>query len=140
MRALVGLAAFALAFAQQNIAVKNGWVREVPQASRATAAYMQIENKSSQADKLVSASSPAAAITEIHETVDGKMRKIQSIDIPANSKVELKPGGLHIMLIDLKNPLKEGDKVDLTLRFEKAGEVKLQLPVKKSHGGGHHSH
>ncbi|MEN3034418.1 MAG: copper chaperone PCu(A)C [Aquificaceae bacterium] len=140
MKVLVGAALITVAFAQQNIQIKNAWVREVPQGSRATAAYMLIENKSSQPDKLLQASSPVAGTTELHETVDGKMRKIQSIEVPANSKVELKPGGLHVMLIDLKNPIKEGDKVDLTLKFEKAGEVKLQLPVKKGGGGAHHSH
>ncbi|MFN3870895.1 MAG: copper chaperone PCu(A)C [Aquificaceae bacterium] len=129
-----------LVFAQPKIEVKDAWVREVPPTSKMSAAYMVIENKGNEADKLIDASNNASKITEIHETVEGKMRRIKALEIPAGSKVELKPGGYHIMLINLNKPLKEGDKVEITLKFEKSGEVKVEAPVKKGMGGMHHHH
>lgn len=134
---LLGSFLFAgLTFAQPKIEVKDAWVREVPPTSKMSAAYMVIENKGKEADRLVDASNNVSEITEIHETVEGKMRRVKAVEVPAGGKVELKPGGLHIMLINLKKPLKEGDTVELTLKFEKSGEVKVQAPVKKGMGMG----
>ncbi len=129
-----------LSLAQPKIEVKDAWVREVPPTSKMSAAYMVIENKGKEADKLVDASNNVSEITELHETIEGRMRRVRAIDIPADRKVELKPGGLHVMLINLKKPLKEGDTVELTLKFEKSGEVKVQAPVKKGMGGHMHRH
>ncbi len=129
-----------LSLAQPKIEVKDAWVREVPPNSKMSAAYMVIENKGKEADKLVDASNNVSEITELHETIEGRMRRVRAIDIPADGKVELKPGGLHVMLINLKKPLKEGDTVELTLKFEKSGEVKVQAPVKKGMGGHMHRH
>ncbi|MEJ7555122.1 MAG: copper chaperone PCu(A)C [Aquificaceae bacterium] len=129
-----------LSLAQPKIEVKDAWVREVPPTSKMSAAYMVIENKGKEADRLVDASNNVSEITELHETVEGRMRRVKAIEIPAGGKVELKPGGLHIMLINLKKPLKEGDTVELTLKFEKSGEVKVQAPVRKGMGGHMHKH
>ncbi|MFN3976617.1 MAG: copper chaperone PCu(A)C [Aquificaceae bacterium] len=129
-----------LALAQPKIEVKDAWVREVPPTSKMSAAYMIIENKGNEADKLIEASNNASKITEIHETIGGKMRRVNALEIPAGSKVELKPGGYHIMLINLNKPLKEGEKVEITLKFEKSGEIKVEAPVKKGMGGMHHHH
>ncbi|MCX8164903.1 MAG: copper chaperone PCu(A)C [Aquificaceae bacterium] len=129
-----------IALAQPKIEVRDAWVREVPPASKATAAYMIIENKGNQPDKLVDARNNASEITEIHETVEGKMRRVKAIEVPSGGKVELKPGGLHVMLINLKKPLKEGETVELILRFEKFGEVKVSAPVKKGMGGHKHGY
>ncbi len=129
-----------LSLAQPKIEVKDAWVREVPPTSKMSAAYMIIENKGKEADRLVDASNNVSEITELHETVEGRMRRVKAIEIPAGGKVELKPGGLHIMLINLKKPLKEGDTVELTLKFEKSGEVKVQAPVRKGMGGHMHKH
>ncbi|MEJ7619494.1 MAG: copper chaperone PCu(A)C [Aquificaceae bacterium] len=129
-----------LSLAQPKIEVKDAWVREVPPTSKMSAAYMVIENKGKESDKLVDASNNVSEITELHETVEGKMRRVKAIEIPAGGKVELKPGGLHVMLINLKKPLKEGDTVELTLKFEKSGEVKVQAPVRKGMGGHMHRH
>ena len=78
-------------------------------------------------------STPAAKMAGLHETrqVDGvmKMQHVDGIDIPANGTLEMKPGGYHIMLMGLNAPLKEGDEIDLTLTFEKAGEVKVKAKV-----------
>ena len=143
MRKLIlsGVLLSGLVFAQPKIEVRDAWVREVPPTSKMSAAYMIIENKGKEADRLVDASNNVSEITELHETVEGKMRRVKAIEVPAGGKVELKPGGLHIMLINLKKPLKEGDKVELTLKFEKAGEIKVQAPVRKGMGGKHgHGH
>ena len=85
------------------------------------------------ADRLVAVSSPVAKMAGLHETkqVDGvmKMEHVDGIDIPANGKLVMKPGGYHIMLMGLNQPLKEGDEIELTLSFEKAGEVKVKAKV-----------
>lgn len=98
------------------------------------------------ADRLVAASSPASKTVELHTMrMDGdvmRMREVEAIELPAGQTVELKPGGLHLMLMGLKAPLKAGDSVPVTLKFEKAGEVTVQLKVEAAgHGGmGHHKH
>lgn len=85
------------------------------------------------ADRLVGVSSPAAKVAGLHQTqaMDGvmKMEHVDGIDIPANGKLEMKPGGYHIMLMGLTQPLKEGDEIELTLTFEKAGEIKVKARV-----------
>ncbi len=141
-KALFGILLASIAFAAPKITVKDAWVREVPPTSKMSAAYMVIENTGDEPDRLIDASNNASKITELHETVDGKMRRVKAIDIPANGKAELKPGGLHIMLIDLNKPLKEGENVDITLKFEKSGEMKITAPVKKGTGmmKMHHGH
>ena len=94
-----------------------------------------------EADRLVGASSPAAEAAQIHKTesVDGvmKMREAGPLEIPAMGTLEMKPGGYHIMLMGLKQPLKEGDTLEVTLTFEKAGQVAVKVPVGKVAEGGH---
>jgi len=107
--------------------------------------FLQIKNTGSSADRLIRAESPAAGSVELHTHVkDGdvmRMRQIPAIDVAANGETMLQPGGLHIMLIDLKQPLKEGGQVPLTLVFEKAGPVTVQVPVVKAGAmGSGHSH
>jgi periplasmic copper chaperone A len=95
-------------------------------------AYLRLENQGG-ADKLLSATSPAARSVEMHMThMDGdvmRMRQVDGIELPANKLVELKPGASHIMLLGLKAPLKEGDSFPMTLKFEKAGEVVVDVKV-----------
>ena len=85
------------------------------------------------ADKLVSASSPAAARVELHVHINDngvmKMREVPGYDVPAKGSFELKPGGAHLMFLDLKRPFKEGDKVPVKFKFEKAGEVSAEFQV-----------
>jgi copper(I)-binding protein len=87
------------------------------------------------ADRVVGASSPVAGRIEMHVTLrEGdvmKMREMKSFEIPAGGSFELKPGGAHLMLLDLKRPLKKGEKVPLTLKLEKGGEVKAELTVEE---------
>jgi copper(I)-binding protein len=98
------------------------------------AVYVTLTNAGAQADSLVSASSDAAQTVELHEAKNEggvmKMRPVQAIPVPANGKTELKPGGYHIMLMGLKHDLKPGEKVAVTLKFERGGEMRVEAPVK----------
>lgn len=115
------------------IQIFDPWVRYLTGVEN-TAAYMLIKNTSSQADKLVKAEFAPAKKVELMDTKmqDGKMSMftIPSIDIPAGGQAELKTGGLHVMLMMLTEPLKEGNKATIKLTFEKAGEITVEAPVK----------
>lgn len=104
-------------------------------AGPTSAAYMVIRNTTSAADRLVKAQTDAAKTVEIHTTVkEGdvmKMQPVAGVDIPANGQAKLEPGGFHVMLIGVMRDLKPGDKIKLTLTFEKAGEVQLDAPVRE---------
>ena len=95
---------------------------------------MIMKNSGAAADALVAAELPVAARAELHTHIkDGdvmRMRQVSSIDVPAGGTVNLQPGGLHIMLIDLKEPLRQGETFPLTLTFAKAGKVTVYVPVK----------
>lgn len=98
------------------------------------AAYLSIENKGSQGDRLIGAASPVAKSAQIHTmSMDGnvmKMREVGEIGLPPGTKVEMKPGnGYHIMLMGLSQPLKAGEKIPLTLIFEKAGKTEVSIVV-----------
>jgi hypothetical protein len=132
------LAAFGLAAAaaMAQTTVKEPWVRGTVAQQKATGAFMHIT--SAQGGKLVSAASPVAGVVEIHEMAMDKdvmkMRAIPGLDLPAGKAVELKPGGYHVMLMDLKQQLKDGDTVPLTLTVEgkdgKKETLELKAPVK----------
>lgn len=121
--ALAPLAAFA------QVSVKDPWVRGTVAGQSATGAFMQL---ASTADaSLVGVASPVAKVVEIHSMVQEggvmKMRAISALALPAGKPVELSPGGYHVMLMDLAQPLKEGDKVPLTLTFaDKSGRKTTQ--------------
>jgi copper(I)-binding protein len=117
-----------------DLVITQPWSRATPSGAKVGAGYFTIENKGSAVDKLVSVSGDAAGKIEIHEmaTTDGVM-KMRPLDKPLaiepGKTVKLAPGGYHLMMMDLKNPLKQGDKVPLTLEFEKAGKVQVTLDV-----------
>ena len=142
---LIALALVALpAWAQ--VSVETPWSRAMPPGAKVAVGFMQLRNAGA-ADRVAGASSPAAGRVEMHVTVrDGdvmKMREVTSFEIPAGGSFELKPGGAHLMLLDLKRPLKKGEKVPLTLKLEKGGALKLELSVEEmgarqpAHRGGH---
>jgi len=118
-----------------EIVVKDVWIPEGPPSARASAAFMVIENHTAKEIALVAAKTEAARATELHkmemrnETME--MKKVERIPIPAHGKVELKSGGLHLMLIGLTKPLKEGDKVSFTLQFSDSTEKTIQAVVRK---------
>lgn len=97
------------------------------------AIYLTIENHGAEADRLLGMATPAASMAMLHEMkMEGdvmKMRALTSLDVPAGAIVELKPGTSHIMLMGMKAPLKAGDTVQLELRFEKSGVLKVDVPV-----------
>ena len=118
-----------------GITVSDAWARPSPMMNRAGAAYMVIQNNGAAEDKLLSVESDVAQTIELHETKEMNgmmaMSPVPNIPVPANGKAELKPGGLHVMLIGLNRELKAGDKVQLTLNFEKAGKVPVTAEVKE---------
>lgn len=127
------LALTAPAFAQ-NVAVdvKDAWARPTMAQQSATGAYMKLT--ASSALKVVDVSSPAAGIVEIHEMFMDKdvmkMRAVSALQLPAGQAVELKPGGLHVMLMDLKAPVKPGDVLPIQLTLEGADGKRQTLEVK----------
>ncbi|MDP2370802.1 copper chaperone PCu(A)C [Rhodoferax sp.] len=117
----------------QSVEVKDAWVRATVSGQRATGAFMKITAKDGA--KLVGSSSPAAGVTEVHEMkIDGgvmKMRAVEGgLDLPAGKAVELKPGGYHVMLMDLKGPVTVNSTVPLTLVFKDAKGVESRLELK----------
>jgi copper(I)-binding protein len=126
----------ACASSAAGIVVKEPFSRASPTGATTGGAFMTIVNNGRDADRLISASSPAAKTVELHETVDenGVMKmepRPEGFEIPAGGTLELKPGGKHIMLIDLVAPLEAGKTIEITLNFEKAGPQKIQAPVQK---------
>lgn len=141
--ALALLAGQAHAQATAPVAVDGAWARATVQGQKATGAFMRLTAKDGA--RLVRAESPAAGVVEVHEMkMEGdvmKMRAMTALDLPAGKTVELKSGGYHVMLLDLKTALKKDSTVPLTLVFKDGkgveSKVELQLPVSTSAPGGH---
>ncbi|MFN8622086.1 MAG: copper chaperone PCu(A)C [Chloroflexota bacterium] len=117
-----------------TITVDGAWARVSPMMSMAGAAYLTIHNSGTTDDALIGATSPIAGSVETHETKDDgtgqmAMSPVDSIPVPAGGSVELKPGGYHIMLIDLTQPLDPGVVVPLTLTFQSGAVVEVQAVV-----------
>ncbi|MBI3446368.1 MAG: copper chaperone PCu(A)C [Magnetospirillum sp.] len=129
---LLGLASFATESRAADIEVSNAFMRAAPVAGGTGAAFMTIVNHGG-ADRLISAEADISKSVELHTHVkDGdvyRMRKVDALAVAEHGSAELKPGGDHIMFIGLNAPVKEGTKVPLTLKFEKAGSIVVQLPV-----------
>jgi copper(I)-binding protein len=120
--------------AKPEIAVTGQWARQSPMATDMGATYLTINTDID--DELVGAmvDTSIAAMTQIHETVMGegdsmKMQEVEKIDVLAGTPTELKPGGYHIMLMQLVKPLELGTDISLTLKFAKAGDVVVKVPV-----------
>ena len=115
-----------------SIKVEQAYTRSTVPGQMAAGGFMKIENKGA-ADQLVSASSPVAGEVQLHEmAMEGnvmKMRQVKDIAVPAGGSVELKPGGLHLMFMNIKAPLTAGESVPVKLKFAKAGEVEVKMPV-----------
>jgi hypothetical protein len=113
--------------------IENPQARSTVPAQKMSGGFLKIENDSAAADKLIAASSSVSKSMELHTMIMDnnvmRMREVKSIDLPAKSKVELRPGGLHLMFIDLNQQLKAGDTIPVKLKFEKAGEVEVKFEV-----------
>lgn len=124
------------AWAQSEVKIEDAWVRGTVAQQKASGAFMRLT--APVAMKLVSASSPVAAVVEVHEMAMDKdvmrMRAVPALALSAGKTTELKPGGFHVMLMDLKQPLQAGDTVPLTLVFEDANKARssqtIQAPVR----------
>ncbi|QWG10830.1 copper chaperone PCu(A)C [Bradyrhizobium sediminis] len=164
MKQIVRTLAYAVAFAALlaapagaeevkagDLVITQAWSRATPGGAKVAGGYLTIENKGSAADRLIGGAVDVAARVEVHEMSmkDGVMIMRQldkGLAIEPGKTVKLAPGGYHLMLMDLKSPLKQGDKLPVTLEFEKAGKVKLSLdvlgvgaqaPAGAGHSGGH---
>lgn len=115
-----------------DLTIQQPWTRAAGQGATA-AGFMEISNRGSAADRLLSASSSMARAIELHTMLrDGdvmRMRAVDAIEVRAGQTVALRPGGFHLMLIGLSQPLRQGETVPVTLRFERAGEVQVALSV-----------
>lgn len=148
------LAVTTSAWAQTSVKVEDAWVRGTVSSQKATGAFMRLTASANA--RLVAVQSPVAGVAEIHEmAMDNdimRMRAVPGLDLNAGRTVELKPGGFHLMLMDLKQPLKAGESVPITLVFENAAQQRftqsLSVPVtalgasgmKPDTGHGAHKH
>jgi hypothetical protein len=116
-----------------TIVVSEGWTRPTAAGMSMGVAYFLVRNDGAADDAIVSASSPAAARVEMHQTTlaDGmaRMRPLKKIAVPAKGRVAVSPGGIHLMLVDLAKPLTAGTRVPLILQFRNAGRVEIRLAV-----------
>lgn len=126
----------ALAAPADQVSVENPYVRLAPPNAPTTGAFMVIRNNGDKDIKLLKAENPASRVTELHTHLhEGgvmKMRPVAAIDIKARGAAVLQPGGLHVMLIDLKAPLKEGDVVPITLGFDDGSSKTVEARVARN--------
>lgn len=140
------MAAAVPAYAAQTVGVNNAWVRATAPGQKTAGAYLELTGVADSA--LVAVDSPLAAKAELHNmSMDGgvmRMRAVEKIDLPAGKTVKLAPGGLHVMLLDIKQAFKEGGKVPLTLTFRGAGGAqttqKIEAQVRAAGGSATHHH
>ncbi|MBU3539822.1 copper chaperone PCu(A)C [Polynucleobacter sp. UB-Tiil-W10] len=125
--------AFAQAVKMDAVSVSDAYTRATVQGQKVAGGFLKIQNKGNTPDQLVSASSPSAGDVQLHEmAMEGnvmKMRQVKDIAVPANGSVELKPGGYHLMFLDLKGPFVAGETIPVKLKFAKSGDVEVKLPV-----------
>lgn len=133
---------------QAQVQIDKPWARATAPGAKVAGGYLLIRNMGAAGDRLVGASSPAAARVELHVHINDngvmKMREVPGYDVPAGGSFELKPGGAHLMFMEIKKPFKEGEKVPVKLKFEKAGEVSAEFHVGRLGGSAapesHHKH
>ena len=118
---------------QGDLEVDAAWARASIGTSRPGAAYFTVRNLGDETDRLTGLSSPVSAMPMLHETTlsEGvsRMAHVEAAEIPAGGELTLEPGGMHVMLMELTTPLKEGATFPLTLTFESGGEITVEVPV-----------
>jgi len=119
----------------EQVVIKGAWLQQGPPSQKMTAAYMLIENHGANEIELLSAHTEIANVVELHQMrlEDGmmRMRRVDSIRIPAGASVELKPGGYHLMVIGLKKEIKDGEVVPFVLQFSAQITKTINVPVKR---------
>lgn len=140
-RALVSVPVIWLILASQTMAqtsteaisIDHPWARATPAGAKTGAAYLTIANRGATADRLTAVYTPAASNVQVHQETEAygvmRMRELTSIAVEPGGTITLKPGSMHIMMIGLQRPLKEGQEFPLILEFEKAGKINLKVPV-----------
>jgi copper(I)-binding protein len=152
----LGAQAHAQAPHEVTMMVDHPWARATPGGAKTGAVYLTLMNHGSSADRLLGATTAAADKVEFHNATEengvARMRQMRSVDVAPGASVAFSPGGMHIMLVGLKQPLKEGQAIALTLNFEKAGKEDVTVPVGKigamqygdadaaAHGAHDHAH
>ncbi|MFH5774505.1 copper chaperone PCu(A)C [Paracoccus sp. NGMCC 1.201697] len=151
---ILGAGAVADPITQKGLTISDAYIRAMPPKAPVAGGFLNIRNDGAEADRLVSAHSPKSGEVQIHEmTMNGsvmKMRELpEGLPIPAGETVELKPGGYHLMFVEVPEPFAEGQTVEATLVFDKAGEVTLPFEVRalrsapqagQGHDTGHSGH
>jgi periplasmic copper chaperone A len=146
---LIGGIAAAETYSAGSLEIGSPWARATPKGATVGAGYLTITNKGPESDRLIGGSAAPASRFEVHTTVMengvARMRPVNGLEIKPGETVELKPGGMHLMLMGLKQPLTNGQTVKGTLVFEKAGTVAIEFAVQAvgapSGGqGGHKGH
>ena len=131
---VAGGAAFAHSYKLGSLEIGHPWARATPPTAPTAGGFLTVTNTGTSPDRLLSVSSPAAASVQIHETkMEGNVMRMREreggLEIAPGGTVTLAPGNLHLMLMGLKAPFKQGEKVPVTLVFEKAGKIEVELSV-----------
>jgi copper(I)-binding protein len=125
--------ALAHGFQKGDLHVRHPWTRATPLGATVGVGYLEIRNSGKNPDRLIGASTAAAERVELHilerEREVMKMREAKELTIPARARLVLRPGGPHLMLVGLRKPFAKGERIPLTLRFEKAGDLPVELEV-----------
>lgn len=139
-----GLPVHAHDYSTGQLHIEHPWSREMPPVAPTAAVYFVVHNNGDQADRLLRLDTPVAGKAELHEHVhaDGvmKMQQVPAVEIPAGGEVRFEPMGYHVMLFGVKQQAKAGERFPLTLTFEKAGVVELDVAVQKDPPAAEHAH
>lgn len=132
---LFGGQAYAQTSGQNTIVVERPWARATPAGAKSGVVYLTLINNGGSGDNLLSATTPVADQIQFHSASEengvSRMREMRTVEVAPGARVTFSPGGLHIMVVGLKQPLKEGQNFPLTLNFEKAGKIDLRVPIAK---------
>jgi len=133
--------ALAHSYEKGELQIRHPWARATPPGTTVGVGYFEIRNTGKAPDRLLSATSPAARQVEMHISEHAgevaRMRQLRAFEVPARERLTLEPNGAHLMLVDLVQPLKKGERFPMKLRFERAGEVDIEFEVQEM--GSRHS-
>jgi len=133
--------ALAHSYEKGELQIRHPWARATPPGTTVGVGYFEIRNTGKEPDRLLSATSPAARQVEMHVSEHAgevaRMRQLRAFEVPARERLTLEPNGAHLMLVDLVQPLKKGERFPMKLRFERAGEIEVEFEVQEM--GSRHS-